>query len=197
MVCSNGRRCGRGIAAAFALWIAVGVTNALAAEMTEKDAEIRWETSYKAAVTEAQKTGKSVYVHVSATWCGACQSMKAQAFSAPEVRKLLAAGFVPCLLDADAQPALVAKFQVEAYPTGIVVSPDLIIRKRITGAKSAGDLRAILASLPPATPVPMAVAKAEPPASALIPENLAPTRFGALTLVARLKQRASAGLLHN
>lgn len=86
---------------------------------------------------------------------------------------------------------------MEAYPTGIVVSPELIIRKRITGAKSAGDLQAILAGLPPAKPAPMAVASAEPPASALIPENWAPTRFAALTLVARLKQRASAGLLHN
>lgn len=197
MVCSNGRDCSHWIAAVFALCVAVGAPDASAAEMTEKDVEIRWETSYKAAVAEAQKTGKSVYVHVSATWCGACQSMKAQAFTAPEVRKLLAAGFVPCLLDADAQPALVAKFQVEAYPTGIVVSPDLIIRKRITGAKSASDLQVILASLPPANPAPMAVANVEPPASALIPENLAPNRFGALTLVSRLKQRAAAGLLHN
>lgn len=198
MVCSNGRNCWRWIAAGLALCFAVGVRFAAAAEMTETDAGIRWETSYGAAVAEAQKSGKSVYVHVSATWCGACQSMKAQALAAPEVRKLLAEGFVPCLLDADAQPELVAKFQVEAYPTGIVVSPDLIIRKRITGAKSAGDLQKILAGLPRrAAPTEQPVASAEPPASALIPENASPIRYGALTLVGLLKRHSTGDWLRN
>lgn len=192
MVCSNGRHCGRWIAAVFALCSVVGLRVAAAAEMTETEAGIRWETSYKAAVEEARKSGKSVYVHVSAAWCGACQSMKAQAFAAPEVRKLLAEGFVPCLLDADAQPELVARFQVEAYPTGIVVSPELIVRKRITGAKSASDLQKILVGLPRSAPVeqPMSMADAEPPASALVPENASPIRFGALTLVSLLKPHA-------
>lgn len=198
MVSSSGRGCQLVLAAAIALCSAAGVTAASAADVTKADAEIRWETSYKAAVAEAKKSGKSVYVHVSATWCGACQAMKTQVFTAPEVRKLMADGFVPCLLDADAQPELVAKFQVEAYPTGIVVSPDLIIRKRITGGKSAGDLQSILASLPPARPVAefMAMADNEPPASALIPVNVSPIKFGALSMVSLLK-RSPANLVRN
>lgn len=193
MVCTLGRLSGVRLVAGLALLALATFSTRSFAESNLPGDAIRWKTSYKAAVEEARRTGKSVYVHVSAVWCGPCQQMKANTFNAPRIRKLFSEAFVPCLLDADKEPDLIQQFKVAAYPTGIVVSPDLIIRKHIAGSKSAADLEAILAQLPaPRPPVPeVAAAVVETPASALAPENAIPFLKLNHGLVSQMSRRDS------
>ncbi len=145
---------------------------------------IQWKTSYRRATDEAVREGKPVLVRVTASWCGPCQQMKQLTFTDSRVVELVQSNFVPLLIDADEHPELVSSFKVEAYPTTIVISPELTIVKRLTGFQSASSL---IASLLP-------LSKSQPPieegdaVSAIDPENAVKFGFGGFCLVSLLEE---------
>jgi YHS domain-containing protein len=61
-------------------------------------------------------------------------------FKDERVQRRLRRDFVLLEVDADEHPDLVTGFKVQAYPTTLVVSPELTVVKRLTGYQSAGDL---------------------------------------------------------
>ncbi len=105
---------------------------------------LAWRRSYKQAADEARQRRRPILVKITATWCGPCRQMQQLTFTDERVRRRLRRDFVLLELDADEHPALVAGFRVEAYPTTLVVSPDLKVVKRMTGFQSAGDLVSVL-----------------------------------------------------
>lgn len=130
-----------------ALALVATVTGTLAAGETtgadDSDAP-RWRRSYKQAAEEARQRRRPILVKITATWCGPCRQMQQLTFTDERVRKRLRRDFVLLELDADEHPQLIADFQIEAYPTTLVVSPELKIVKRISGFQSAGDLVSVL-----------------------------------------------------
>ena len=149
---------------------------------------IDWRTSYRHAAEEAAREGKPLLVRVTASWCGPCRQMKQLTFTDTRVIDLVSSGFVPLIIDADEHPELVAGFRVEAYPTTIVVAPDLTILKRMAGFQSAGDLVSTLTSLSKSQPAVRPPNETSGAISALEPSNAIKFGFDGYCLVSLLEE---------
>jgi YHS domain-containing protein/thioredoxin-related protein len=117
-------------------------------EVTDESVPARlglaWRRNYKQAAEEACRRKRPILIKITATWCGPCRQMQQLTFTDERVRRRLRRDFVLLELDADEHPKLVADFRVQAYPTTLVVSPELKVVKRMTGFQSAGDLVSVL-----------------------------------------------------
>lgn len=123
--------------------VACGLANGETAGTDDSDAP-RWRRSYKQAAEESRQRRRPILIKITATWCGPCRQMHQLTFTDERVRRRLRRDFVLLELDADEHSELIADFKVEAYPTTLVVSPELKIVKRLSGFQSAGDLVTVL-----------------------------------------------------
>jgi thiol:disulfide interchange protein DsbD len=97
-------------------------------------------SSYEAALAEAKKTGKPIFLEFTGVTCTNCQVMKGTVLASPAVRALTAQ-FVFAELYTDRQVAgdeenrklLVDKFQGYALPFYMTLGPDGAERSRILG----------------------------------------------------------------
>lgn len=117
-------------------------------------AGINWHKDLASADREATSRNKPLLVMVDAPWCGYCRKMLAQTFPNPAVATRINAQFIPVLVNADEQPALVQSLKIEAMPTILVVAPGRRIMARFTGFQTAAQLDARLAPLAAASPPP-------------------------------------------
>ncbi len=101
---------------------------------------LSWRKNYKQACEEAGRRRRPILVKITATWCGPCRQMQQLTFTDERLRRRLRRDFVLLELDADENPDLISGFHVQAYPTTLVVSPELKVVSRMTGFKSAGDM---------------------------------------------------------
>ncbi|HEV3028056.1 MAG TPA: thioredoxin family protein, partial [Planctomycetota bacterium] len=108
-------------------------------------------SSYPAALAEAQKTGKPVFLEFTGATCTNCQVMKSTVLASPPVRALMAQ-FVFAELYTDRQAdarfsagdeenrkLLVDKFQGYALPFYMTLGPDGTERSRILGKVSEAE----------------------------------------------------------
>jgi thiol-disulfide isomerase/thioredoxin len=112
-------------------------------------AGIVWRTRFDEAAQEAAAQHKPMLVMVKARWCGPCHKMLKQTFPDAGLASRVAGHFVPVLIDADENPALVKSLGIEAMPTVLVVSPERKIAGRFTGFQTAAQLHARLAAYAP------------------------------------------------
>lgn len=98
---------------------------------------VNWRPTYRQAWEESKKTGKPMFVTVSAKWCGACRTLQSQVLSQPQVATAINENCIPVIIDADQQPQLVQAFRISAMPTCVVVQPDLKITDRLVGMQAA------------------------------------------------------------
>lgn len=82
-------------------------------------ATVKWQSSYAAALAEAKKTGKPVFIDFYTTWCGPCKYLDDVTYKdakfVAESRK-----WVMLKIDAEknaSQVKLAEKFRVTGYPT--------------------------------------------------------------------------------
>ena len=101
---------------------------------------LAWRKNYKQACEEARRRKRPILVKITASWCGPCRQMQQLTFTDERLRRRLRRDFVLLELDADENSDLMSGFHVEAYPTTLVVSPELKVLSRMTGFKSAGDM---------------------------------------------------------
>jgi Thioredoxin-like domain len=81
--------------------------------------------------------------------------MLQQTFPDPAVAARVNQQFVPVLIDADEQAALVQTLNVDSTPTVMVISPDQKVVGRIVGFQSAAQLDARLAAIQPVATRPL------------------------------------------
>jgi thiol-disulfide isomerase/thioredoxin len=112
-------------------------------------AGVAWHGNLQEAVQQAAAQHKPLLVMVKARWCGPCHKMLAQTFPNPAVAARINSSFIPLLIDADEQAALVKSLGIEAMPTVLVISPERKVTGRFTGFQSAAQLDAHLAALTP------------------------------------------------
>lgn len=146
---------------------------------------IRWRSSYGKAHKEAAEKGQPLLVEFTATWCGACQKMQRQTFGDPKVVTLVQSGFVPLAIDADRHSDLVRGFRIEAFPTTLVVSPELKILKRMSGYQSSTTL---LTDLNKVVEENFTEREDVRPVSATKPANTTPAAFDGFCLVSILDE---------
>ncbi len=126
------------------LALVAAVAVSFASRPTQADdhevSRLAWRKSYKQACEEARRRKRPILVKITASWCGPCRQMQQLTFTDEPLRRRLRRDFVLLELDADENSDLITGFHVEAYPTTLVVSPELKVVSRMTGFKSAGDM---------------------------------------------------------
>lgn len=96
-----------------------------------------WFDDLDAGLAEAERTGKPVLVHFSASWCGPCRRMEAEVFPSPKVRTLLREEVVGVKLDADRNQALSRQWGVDSIPADVLLTPEGVPVSVMSGFKPA------------------------------------------------------------
>jgi len=89
--------------------------------------------SFDAALQKAAQTHKIVLVDFYTTWCGPCKLLDTRTWTDADVIKLLQQKTVPLRLDAEKETNLASRFQIEAYPTVLLVKADGTELDRLVG----------------------------------------------------------------
>ena len=99
-------------------------------------ADNSWETDVKKAQEQAKSSNKLVFLDFTGSdWCGYCKRMQAEVFSKPEFQEYAAKNLILVELDfprSKPQSAavktqnmkLASEYEIEGFPTLIVLSPD-------------------------------------------------------------------------
>jgi YHS domain-containing protein/thiol-disulfide isomerase/thioredoxin len=96
-------------------------------------AELKWGSDLKKAATESQKTGKPILITFTASWCHYCHKLLDETFTDQKVIARVNEYFVPVVLDADENERAVQLLGIEAFPSTVVISPELNVLGRIRG----------------------------------------------------------------
>ncbi|MEO6596606.1 MAG: thioredoxin family protein [Planctomycetota bacterium] len=87
---------------------------------------------FAAAMVEAVRDKKRVLVDFATTWCGPCKLMDELVYTAADFVGA-ATNVIAVKLDGDVERDLVKRFQVEAYPTMLLLEPDGTEVRRLVG----------------------------------------------------------------
>ena len=111
-----------------------------------------WQADYDAALKQAAAENKPVLVNISGTaWCSWCRTLEKEVFSKPEFIAYAKDNLICVLLDFDRSgrasnaefakqhEPLLEKFQVEGFPTVLIMNPQGRIIQR-TGYRPGGPL---------------------------------------------------------
>ncbi len=91
-----------------------------------------WLHDWEASKAASADRGKPVVAMFSTEWCGPCKAMKANVLPLPEVKTMLDE-WVTVYIDCDEEPGLASKFEIEAYPTFVLISPEGTEEDRFLG----------------------------------------------------------------
>lgn len=97
--------------------------------------------TYDEALQAAKSEGKLVFIDFYTQWCGPCKRMASKVFPSQEVGDYMNANFVCIKIDAEAEEgtALAKQFEVKAYPTFVVVTPEGKATGSFAGYKEGSD----------------------------------------------------------
>lgn len=107
---------------------------------------IEWvEGDIDAAFAQAQREGKLVFLYWGAEWCPPCYDLKAHVFPRPDFQQALRQ-FVAVYLDGDAPGAqrVAEDFEVQGYPSAVVLKADRTEIARISGGSDLASYAQIL-----------------------------------------------------
>jgi thioredoxin-related protein len=99
-------------------------------------------SSWAAAVEEARKENKPIFLDAYASWCGPCKLLKRNTFTKKEAGDFFNEHFVNIAIDMEKGegPELADKFSVDAYPTLIIADKDGNLVTYTKGYMNAGQL---------------------------------------------------------
>lgn len=92
--------------------------------------------SYQEGLEAAQKEGKLLFIDFYTEWCGPCKALAKYVFPRKEVGDFMNEHFVCVKIDGKDKGAgeeLSKKFEVQGYPTCMIVRPDGTIQHRLVG----------------------------------------------------------------
>jgi uncharacterized protein YyaL (SSP411 family) len=98
---------------------------------------------FEAGCEEATKLGKPMLVFFTAEWCHYCHQMADEVFTDSDVVRL-ADRFVGIMVDADAEPEVCKRFEIQGYPTVQFLSPRGVPLNRLVGKKPSDQLMAAM-----------------------------------------------------
>jgi thiol-disulfide isomerase/thioredoxin len=96
-------------------------------------ATVTWRKNLKTAAAEAEKSGKSILIQFTAEWCGYCHKMLAETYTDEAVIRQVNDCFIPVVLDADEHERLIEAIGVSAFPTTVIIAPNLDVEAKIEG----------------------------------------------------------------
>jgi thioredoxin-like negative regulator of GroEL len=122
------------------LWVCVVVvaTSGFAKKKAHDD-EVAWLENIPHAVSSAESAGKPVLVDIWAVWCEPCKLMDETTYKDEAVLRAIE-GFVPLKVDADLQEMFIEKYEINAYPTVLILDGKGREITRLLGMVEAPDL---------------------------------------------------------
>jgi len=131
-----------------------GAALLLALAGTAQAAGIAWHRHWMPALfAQARAEHRYVLLDLHTVWCHWCHVMDDITYADPEVQKLIAAHYVAASIDADANPALAARYGNWGWPATIVLAADGSEIAKLRGyrppASMIGLLRAVVADPSP------------------------------------------------
>lgn len=91
--------------------------------LAKKDG-IKWEKWSDDIFERAKKENKCVILDLEAVWCHWCHVMEEVTYSEPEVKELIAKGFIAVRVDQDSRPDLSNRYEDYGWPATIFFAPD-------------------------------------------------------------------------
>lgn len=90
----------------------------------------------------SKKTGKPIYINISAAWCGYCKKMKKNVYSKNKVASEMNDNYIAIAIDGEKGEgiALVKKHKIKGYPTQLILDAEGNILKRNNGYMSESKL---------------------------------------------------------
>lgn len=113
--------------------------------MSADTAGVIWQRDLKKAAAESERTGKPILLQVTADWCGYCHKMLKETFPDERLASRINACFVPVVLDADEHEKIVDAIGITAFPSTIIISPNLDVIGRVRGFHTPRSLEKKLA----------------------------------------------------
>lgn len=101
---------------------------------------IEWRTDLDAALEEARRTQKLVFVDFSADWCPPCIAMKHDVWPDPAVEQAMQS-YVPVLLDVDRDATVSQRYGVRGIPTILVLEHTGRVVRRASFLSAAAMVR--------------------------------------------------------
>jgi len=117
----------------------------LAGDATVSVTGVTWQRNLKAAAAESERSGKPILMQVTAEWCRYCHKMLGETFPDKKLAATVNGCFVPVVLDADENEKIVAAIGITAFPSTIIISPELDVIGRVQGFHTARSLEKKLA----------------------------------------------------
>lgn len=93
---------------------------------------------FNAALKQAEKEGKILFIDFYTSWCGPCKKMAKEVFTLKEVGDYFNANFISTKVQCDKDDiskAIGEKYKVKGYPTLMWLKPDGSILHTVLGAK--------------------------------------------------------------
>jgi thiol-disulfide isomerase/thioredoxin len=99
------------------------------------------EGTWAEIVAKAQKENKPIFLDAYAVWCGPCKWMAANVFTNKDVAEYFNTKFINAKIDMEKGEGvkLAQRFQVQAYPTLLIINSGGEVLHRACGALQAGE----------------------------------------------------------
>ena len=97
--------------------------------------------SFKEALAKAKSENKLIFMDCYTSWCGPCQFMSNTIFPKKEVGNFFNTNFINVKYDLEKGegPELQKKYDVQAYPTFLIIRPDGSVQHKIVGGFQEAD----------------------------------------------------------
>lgn len=106
--------------------------------------------SLEAAMKQAKKENKIIFIDAYTEWCGPCKKMAATTFQDPQVAEYFNSKFINLKIEMEKSadgPTVAKAYRVAAYPTLLFINGDGQLVKSVIGFQNADQLSAIAKSL--------------------------------------------------
>lgn len=111
----------------------------------ESLSKIRWEKDLAAASDSIAKTGRPMFLYITAPGCTYCEILKNEAFTDDTIANDINERFIPVRVDGKAQKEVSDRFHVKLFPTIAVIHNSGEVVEIWSGYKSLADFNAHLA----------------------------------------------------
>ena len=101
--------------------------------------QLKFVAPFASGCRQAAAESKPTLLFFTAEWCQFCHQMEAESFTDPRVVSL-SERFICTLVDADAEPEVCRRFQINGYPTIQFLSPQGVPLNRIVGKQPGHQL---------------------------------------------------------
>jgi YHS domain-containing protein len=119
--------------------IAAFVVVVTASTAAEAQQVWRWAKNLDEARRSAAETNRLVLIHFGANDCAPCQKLEREVFSQPGFGEGLVQDYVGVKVNVDLYPATARQFQVESWPTDVIITPEgQIVEKFISPRSGPG-----------------------------------------------------------